>query len=342
MLKKIAITAAILSATLLIAINVLAWRHVHSLLHFSGSKVAWASSERSERPAQDAWASSERSERPAKPENLSFGSKIKILFSGIDNPRPKGTKTPTDFGLPFEKVLISGTNRVTLSGWYIPGVKPGPCVLMFHGYIADKSSLLEEANVFHRMGLPVWLMDFRGSGDSSESYTTIGHDEAEDVAVVFQAVKKKSPGSKIILFGHSMGAAAILRAADHFQIKPDLIILESVFDTMRNTVGNRFKILGLSPSPFTEILLFWGGVQMGFNPFANNPADFARAVSCPALFFHGERDTRARLSEGSNVFRAIPGSNKRFVSFSDVGHEPMVSLHPETWKKVILEEINGL
>ena len=63
---------------------------------------------------------------------------------------------------------------------------------------------------------------------------------------------------------------------------------------------------------------------MGFNPFANNPVDFARAVSCPALFFHGARDTRARISEGSNVYRAVPGPHKRFVSFPELGHEPMV------------------
>jgi len=36
--------------------------------------------------------------------------------------------------------------------------------------------------------MSVLLVDFRGSGDSSEAYTTIGFDEAKDVAAVMRLV----------------------------------------------------------------------------------------------------------------------------------------------------------
>ena len=69
-----------------------------------------------------------------------------------------------------------------MGAWYCPASPEKPLVILFHGYAAEKSSVLNEASVFLELGLSVLLVDFRGSANSSESYTTVGYDEAEDVA----------------------------------------------------------------------------------------------------------------------------------------------------------------
>ncbi len=139
------------------------------------------------------------------------------------------------------------------------------------------------------------------------------------------------PHSQLILFGQSMGSAAILRAIQKENIAPDGVILQAVFDSMLQTIRNRFASMGVPSFPSAELLVFWGGQQQGFNGFSHNPVDYATALNCPALFLHGSDDPRATLAEGRRVFDAAP-EPKTFVEFPRTGHESYLATHPEKWK----------
>ena len=74
-----------------------------------------------------------------------------------------------------------------------------------------KSSLLDKAEIFLNLGYNTFLVDFMGSGGSDGNQTTIGFYEAEEVKTAFNYLE--ACGEKnIILFGTSMGAAAIMKA----------------------------------------------------------------------------------------------------------------------------------
>ena len=186
------------------------------------------------------------------------------------------------------------------------------------------------------MGVSVLLMDFRGSGGSSESYVTLGMLEAEDVAAAFRYARQHlaPTPSPILLYGQSMGSAAILRAIYAHSIAPDAIILESVFDTLLGTIRNRFHAMGLPTFPSAELLTFWGGVSFGLDGFAHRPVDYARSISCPVLFMHGKDDTRATLADARRVFDAAPAP-KQFVTFEDVGHDSYAARHPDQWQAAL-------
>jgi pimeloyl-ACP methyl ester carboxylesterase len=62
------------------------------------------------------------------------------------------------------------------------------------------------------MGASVMLVDFRGSGGSSERYTTIGLREAEDWRLPARYALAHLHTPFAVLFGESMGAVAILKA----------------------------------------------------------------------------------------------------------------------------------
>jgi len=144
--------------------------------------------------------------------------------------------------------------------------------------------------------------------------------EAEDVAAAVRHAQEHLSYSKLILYGQSMGAAAVLRAVHNCGARPDAIIVEAVFDKMLNTVGHRFGAMGLPAFPGAQLLVFWGGIQAGFNGFAHNPVDYAAGVRCPILFLHGDDDPRARLEEARRVWgKGLPnlkpmGERTDFVS----------------------------
>ena len=259
-------------------------------------------------------------QKSTKPEDLSFWSKIKVLLVGINVPRPSSKRSPWDLAPECQVLSIDAQDGVVLESWYCNGGKGTTLVLLFHGYSTDKTSLLREARTFLDFGASVMLVDFRGSGGSSESYTTIGFHEAEDVATVVRYAETHLSHGKIILFGQSMGASAILKAVHEHDIVPDAVIIEAVFDTMLNTVRNRFDAMRIPSFPSAELLVFWGGQQWGFDGFQHNPMDYASSLKSPILFMHGTDDLRATISEGRRVFDAVP-SPKDFKKFGQTGHE---------------------
>lgn len=305
--KRLMISAAVFVSGAFVLLNIISYNQAYAMTHFTAE-----------------------GERTSIPEKLSLSQKAKVLFCGVNVPRPCGIATPSDVGLDFEELAIHCSNGIRLGAWHCPVPKSNGLVILFHGYAGDKSSLLAEAARFHALGWSALLVDFRGSGQSSESYTSVGFCEAEDVAEAVRFARSTLPFSKIVLFGQSMGSAAVLRSISDCGVKPDALIVESVFDSMLNTVKNRFSIMGVPSIPCAQLLMFWGGRQMSFDAFSHNPADYARSVACPCLFMHGSDDPRARLSEAKRVYDAVPG-RKQFKEFKGAKHESFATRFPMEW-----------
>lgn len=292
-----------------VLLNVLAYNHARSLIRYA-----------------------REGERTPKVEALSGWQRVWTLFTGVNLPRPSCTSLPGDLSADCRRVVIECADGPKLGAWYARGTKTGDLVMLFHGYGVEKGELLCEARALLDMGWSVLLVDFRGSGESSEAYTTIGAHEARDVAAAFGYGRASLGAGRIVLFGRSMGGAAVLRAIAELGVLPDGVIIEGVYDTLLQTVRNRFAILKLPAFPAAELLVFWGGRQMGFDSFGLKPVEYAAKVSCPALFMHGADDQRARLTEGRRVFDALPAANVNiFIEFADTAHEAYLAKYPSDW-----------
>lgn len=312
-IRRLLLRVMIVVAVIFAGANVLAYRHAHAMMNYVSTGI-----------------------RTTRPEGLSFSTKAKLLFKGVNVPRPEDECDPAELAMDIKVFSLDGSDDIKLEAWYCDRGSDTPLVILFHGYTAQKSDLLPEAKKFLELGASVLLVDFRGSGGSSESYTTIGMREGADVAATMRYAGKNFSHSTTVLFGKSMGAAAILRAAYEETIAPDAVILEAVFDTMLSTVCNRFDLMGAPSFPAARLLVFWGGIQFGFNGFDNNPVEYAESLKCPVLFMHGANDPRAKLSEGRSVYNAVPGNHKWFKEFAGTGHQSYVAANPEQWKEAVV------
>lgn len=276
----------------------------------------------------------EAGSRTSKPEDLSVWQTLLVLVAGVTIPKPANTATPDAFDLSYETHYLDGHNPVELEAWYVPHPQSQATVVMFHGYATAKSSMLAEAQALHELGYSTFLVDFRGSGGSNQSSTSVGYYEAEDVATSFAYVRTRLGQETVILYGQSMGGVAVLRAVANLDVKPSGIIIEAIFDTMTGTVANRFDAIGLPAFPATHALIFWASVIGGHWGFDHNPVDYAPLVDAPVLILHGAADTRATLTQAEAVYAQLD-VDKRFEVFQDVGHESYVAVHPEQWKEAI-------
>jgi dipeptidyl aminopeptidase/acylaminoacyl peptidase len=274
--------------------------------------------------------------RTARPEQLSLLERISVILSGVNIPRPRNLSTPAKYNLDFHAQRFASRDGSILEAWYVPGREDRPVILLFHGFAVSKSSLLTTARVFHELGYGTLLVDFYGSGGSSGSGTTIGVKESDDVAATVDYARRRWKDRKLVLYGISMGGAALLRAVAVDAVKPDAIIVEATFDTLLNTGKNRFRSMRLSGWPFAQLLLFWGSVQNRFNFFSHNPVDYARSVNCPALILHGEQDERVTVEEARTIASAM-GTSARFVAFPGVPHMSIIDARREQWRREVEE-----
>jgi alpha-beta hydrolase superfamily lysophospholipase len=303
----------------LLALNAVAYVQSRAMIHFS-----------------------EGGHRTARPEALSLGEKLRVLALGVSLPRPINRLNPSNVQLAYETTEFSSRDGTRLEAWRLPATGPGPLLVLFHGYAGSKSDLLPVAAEFHRMGAEVWLVDFRGSGGSQGSMTSIGFIEAEDVAAaVQQAERQNREGRPLVLFGNSMGAAAVLRAVSLGTVQPAGLILECPFDRLLSTAANRFRAMGLPAFPAAPTLTFWGGVQLGFNGFAHNPVDYARSVACPTLLLQGGRDTRVTREQAESIASNL-GAHGRLFVFPNLGHQSYLAAEPGVWRSEIVKFLNSI
>ncbi len=289
-------------AFVIILLNVLAAIHAYKFTHFTTGDI----------------------KKTAKPEKLSFSEKLKTLFTGVNNPRPVDSLNPEE---KFIDVKIK--SNVTLDCWYIPSVSKRGTVIMFHGYGSSKSALVENAAGFYGMGFSVLMVDFMGSGKSEGNSTTIGYCEAQEVKSCYDYVAQKGE-KNIILYGGSMGAAAILKAKNDYPIKPQGVIIECPFGSMYKTVCARFHNMGIPTFPMASLLTFWGGVENGFWAFSYKPTEYATAVKCPTLLMYGAKDKNVSREEIDEIYANLPG-NKELRIFPESGHENYVLKYKREW-----------
>jgi alpha-beta hydrolase superfamily lysophospholipase len=274
-------------------------------------------------------ASGERTERP---EHLSWTQAAYVLLTGVTVPRPRNGRSPADLGLSFETVTFASGHGATLEAWVVTGDDSTPLVILLHGYAGSKTQLLPTAVALHELGYGTLLLDFYGSGGSSGSGTTLGVVEAQDVAAAVAYARTRWPGRELILYGFSMGSAAALRAVAVEGVQPDAIIVEATFDRLLSTAARRFHTMGLPATPFAQLLLFWGGVQWGFDAFTHNPADYATALTCPLLVLQGDADLRISPDEARHIADAA-GQQATLIVYPGVPHRPLAEALPDAWRR---------
>jgi alpha-beta hydrolase superfamily lysophospholipase len=260
------------------------------------------------------------------PNSLTTGQKIKTLFFGVTNPRPKNKTAPQK---DFEVVELSSNKKIEC--WSIKIEKPKGTVILYHGFGGEKSSLLQQSAIFNDLGYNTFLVDFMGSGGSEGNQTTIGFFESEQVKTSIEHIMQTGE-EYIYLYGNSMGAVAIMKSINDHKINPKGVILECPFGTMSQTVAARFENMGVPTFPLSELLVFWGGVQNSFWAFSHNPTEYAKNIKCPTLLLYGAKDDKVSRSEINQIFTNLAGK-KILKVYKNAGHENYLEKYKTEWNR---------
>ncbi|MDN3658302.1 alpha/beta hydrolase [Ferruginibacter paludis] len=249
-----------------------------------------------------------------------------ILF-GINVAKKPDSITNT---IASQTIYLYTKDSIQLEGWWIKTTDTAKgTVILFHGHGSTKAGILLESEEFGKMGYNTLLMDFRAHGNSGGNTTTIGYYEAEDVQLAYDFIKNKGE-KNIVLWGISMGAAAVSKAINDYNLPANKIILEMPFGSILQAAEGRIKMMQLPPEPLATLITFWGGTEHGFWAFGMKPAEFVKKINCPVLLQWGRKDPRVTQAETDLIYANIVAP-KKLVVYDNAGHESLCEKENAKW-----------
>jgi len=218
---------------------------------------------------------------------------------------PRSGSQPIDLatfpGHP-EEMSYSVEGVGTREGWFFPGLKSAPTILLCPGYGEGREELLPLATALQEQGYNVGLIQFTGES-AKRIETTLGYSEVQQLRAALSVLAQRTDvdKSRFGLWGTDMGSYAALSLAES-DPRVRGIAVESVYDRpqeMLRILENRYGIgsLPLLPS-FAEKAFDWLNYQdAGVPPLSQR---LSRLSGVPKLFIEASDNpdlakTTARL-----------------------------------------------
>jgi pimeloyl-ACP methyl ester carboxylesterase len=225
---------------------------------------------------------------------------------------------PTIFTFP----IPGGPDR---DGWFFPGLRSAPTVVVAHGYLSQRLGLLTLVSALQDHQFNVFLFDFTGHG-SSPGVTTLGYHEAGELEAALQALAKRDDVDPhhFGLWGVDMGGYAVLKVAGT-DPRVSAFAVDDAFDDPRDMVQMEMKRSGLTILPLVSHFCDWGFRLMNFQFRNDGPVslNLVRTRGVPKLFIQSD-DRQALANETFQIFMRAPDPKqleRERLSYSEMADE---------------------
>ena len=237
-------------------------------------------------------------------------------------PFPTLEASPAQWGLPYEEVRLKTADNIRLHGWYLPHPSATKTLLLLHGNGGNISHRRDSLAIFHRLGLNVLIIDYRGYGQSEGTPSEQGLYRDARAAWDYLTRQRGSRADQIIIFGRSLGGAVATELAA--QVSPAALILESTFSSARDMARELFPRLSYL------VLLRYR---------FDSEAKIAQ-IKTPLLMLHSAQDEIIPYALGRKLYAAAV-QPKRFIELRGGHNGGFVQSQPY-YEMELLQFIQGL
>jgi predicted alpha/beta-fold hydrolase len=135
-------------------------------------------------------------------------------------------------------------------GWFFPGLRAAPTIVLCHGYESSRGELLTLVSALQEHQYNAFVFDFAAHG-ANGGLTTLGYREADELrkAVDLLAARNDLDPTRFGLWGYNLGAYAALREAENDK-RIRALVLDSVYDEPEQMVKVGVERNGLGTFPF--------------------------------------------------------------------------------------------
>jgi pimeloyl-ACP methyl ester carboxylesterase len=184
-------------------------------------------------------------------------------------------------------------------------------VVLAHGWGRNRGRMVNRARVFGRLGFTTVMHSARDHGRSSPHRFMCAPRFAEDIEAVLQWVK-----DPVVLYGHSIGAAAAVIAAYRNPAGVNLLFLEGCYAKTREALLSLYRgynwVFGVF---FAPMVVLWMEVFWKWALEKVSPVRLAAAIDCPVLIIQGEKDQNFPPHHAQRLRESFPpGRAEIFVA----------------------------
>jgi pimeloyl-ACP methyl ester carboxylesterase len=141
----------------------------------------------------------------------------------------------------------------TREGWFFPGFRGAPTIVLCHGYESSRGELLTLVSALQDHQYNVFTFDFAAHG-ANAGISTLGYRETDEVraAIDVLAARNDIDPARFGVWGYNLGAYAVLREAESDK-RIRALVLDSVYDLPQQMVKVGVEHNGLGGFP----LMVW-------------------------------------------------------------------------------------
>jgi pimeloyl-ACP methyl ester carboxylesterase len=135
-------------------------------------------------------------------------------------------------------------------GWFFPGLRGAPTIILCHGYESSRGELLTLVSALQDHQYNVFAFDFAAHG-GNPGLTTLGYRESDELraAIDVLAARNDVDPERFGVWGYNLGAYAALREAESDK-RVRALVLDSVYDEPKQMVKVGVERNGLGGFPF--------------------------------------------------------------------------------------------
>lgn len=199
--------------------------------------------------------------------------------------------SPETVGLPYEEIYFETSDNKRLNGWFIPNDKAKFTVIFCHGNAGNISHRMEKISLLYRLGLSIFIFDYRGYGKSQGSPSESGLYKDAIAAYSYLTKERGISEDDIILYGESIGGAVAIDLAHKAGVRA--LITEETFTSIKDMAKMAY--------PFLPYFIF----SSKFNCISK-----IREVKCSKLVIHSIDDEIVPFYLGERLFNAAKPPKK--------------------------------
>lgn len=242
---------------------------------------------------------------------------------------PRRYRSPSEHNVPFQTHMIKCEDGVSIHSWllYHPSSSTNkgiPTIIFFHGNAGNIGLRLPNAiQMYHYLQANVWLVEYRGYGDSDDAVINekgLKLDAEAVLRYVHDASNNMSnvDVKKLFVFGRSLGGAVAFHLAKyaHLSNYPSLagVLVENTFVSISDMVDHLMPYV----APLKSLVL-----RIGWNS-----GEIVPTINTPTMFLAGAQDTLVPHSHMLELYSRMKNSKTNNIVRM---HVVKNGTHNETW-----------
>ena len=222
------------------------------------------------------------------------------------------------------------------------GGNTAPWVIILHGYTGWKEEMYPYACEFYKQGCNVLVPDLRAQGQSEGHYIGLGWEDRNDLKLWMNAIEKRHPECRFIIFGLSMGASAalILSGEADLQDRIECVIADAAFSDglsmFKDKCHDWLHIPSFGVIDTAGLLLRLH--KDGYDIRKASALDAVKRSSIPTLFITGSEDKIVDPSNTEKLYAACTAPKEKLL-IEGAGHGQCIDKEPKLYWDTIFNFI---